>query len=105
MLKRLTAFMLAAMILVSCIPFTAFASGYGADVNAGGTSSVGNIVSGGGTLTDYTTGYRFYLVDADTSKRVSRVLDLVYGQPYGSINCTGTKFDSGNTFIGGSSTL
>lgn len=97
MFKRLTAFLLMAMLIFSSIPLTASAVGANVDINAGGggNSSFGN-ANGGGTMSYDHTGYRFYLATTE-GKRVSRVVDLLFNEPYGSNVCTGTKLDSGNT--------
>lgn len=96
MFKRLTAFLLTAMLIFSSIPLTASAVGANVDINAGGggNSGGGGNGSGGGFMSYDKTGYRFYLATED-GKRVSRVVDLIYTQGGGSSYWETTKLDNG----------
>lgn len=96
MKRKLTAFLLAVIMIVSSVPFTAFA-----DTSAGGNGTGGGLaggITGSGTFSESQTGYRMYLASGKTGQRVSNIVDFCYTAPVTSgIYATGTKLDDGLT--------
>ena len=96
MKRKLTAFLLAVIMIVSSVPFTAFA-----DTSAGGNGTGGGLaggINGSGTFSESQTGYRMYLASGKTGQRVSNIIDFCFTEPVtGGIFATSTKLDDSLT--------